>query len=78
VTVSMSDHDYGLLVEAVGWIEQHSSVDAPAYQHLGRLSELVDNISKCRQPNDFSEPGTFVDLRKPDREDAGVAPTKAD
>jgi hypothetical protein len=42
----MSDHDYGLLVQAVGWIEDHAGVDAPEYPHLDRLSSVVICIAK--------------------------------
>src|SRR5471030_239874 len=50
VTVAMSDHDYGLLLQAVGWIEHHAGTDAPEYAGLGRLSLVVDNIGKRREP----------------------------
>lgn len=50
MTVSMSDHDYGLLVQAVGWIEHHAGLDAPEYPHLTALSSVVDCIGKRREP----------------------------
>ncbi len=50
MTVALSDHDYGLLVQAVGWIEYHSGVDAPHYPALDRLSSVVNCIAKRREP----------------------------
>lgn len=46
MTVAMSDHDYGLLVEAVGWIQQHARVDAPAYPTLESLVGVMDRVSR--------------------------------
>jgi hypothetical protein len=75
VTVAMSDHDYGLLVEAVGWIEQHAAVDAPEYPHLPSLSLVVDNIAKRQTPRDSKDPrptspsgAVVVDLRQTRRD----------
>jgi hypothetical protein len=71
----MSDHDYGLLVQAVGWIEHHAGADAPEYPHLPRLSDVVDNIAKRRLPegsNDRwpSSPAmaVVIDLRRARRD----------
>jgi hypothetical protein len=71
VTVAMSDHDYGILVGAVGWIEHHAGSDAPAYPQLPRLSEVVDNIAKRRIPEcskgrrlASAGGGVVVDLRR--------------
>ena len=50
MTVAMSDHDYGLLVQAVGWIEHHAGLDAPDYAGLARLASVVDCIGKRREP----------------------------
>jgi hypothetical protein len=50
VTVVMSDHDYGILVEAAGWIEHHAGNAAHEYPHRQRLSVVVDNIAKRRIP----------------------------
>jgi len=69
VTVAMSDHDYGLLVQAVGWIEHHAGADAPEYPHLRTLSGVVDNIAKRRVRGSSkdrtaaSAGGVVVDLR---------------
>jgi hypothetical protein len=71
VTVAMSDHDYGLLLEAVGWIEQYAGVDAPDYPHMARIAEVVTNISKRWQPDREVAPGPaggrtdFSTLRRP-------------
>jgi hypothetical protein len=83
VTVAMSDHDYGLLVQAVGWIEQHAGADAPEYPHLRSLSGVVDNIAK-RRVRGSSKHGTtastggeiVVDLRRSRRDHlaSGVVP----
>jgi len=51
LTLGMSDHDYASLLDAVGWIEHPSAVDAPDYPHRDRLAEVVNNISKRRQPD---------------------------
>jgi len=53
----MSDHDYGLLLQAVGWIEHHAGTDAPEYAGLGRLSMVVDNIGVRREPEMPHESG---------------------
>ena len=45
----MSDHDYGLLLQAVGWIEYHAGLDAPDYPQVGQLSGAVDCIDKRRE-----------------------------
>jgi hypothetical protein len=78
VTVAMSDHDYGLLVEAVGWIEHHAGADAPEYPHLPSLSGVVDNIAKrqvCGSSKDrrvaSTDGGVVVDLRRARRDHAG-------
>jgi hypothetical protein len=60
VTVAMSDHDYGVLVEAAGWIEYHAGKDAPEYPHLPRLSGVVDNIAKRRIRDYSKDPQTAV------------------
>jgi hypothetical protein len=65
----MSDHDYGVLVEAVRWIEQHSGDDAPVYPHLERLSALVENIS--RRGQSAPEPPRTIDLRNAPGANAG-------
>jgi hypothetical protein len=49
MTVAMSDADYAVLVEAAGWIRQHSGIDAPDYPRLERLVEVVDSIARRRQ-----------------------------
>jgi hypothetical protein len=73
----MSAHDYGVLVEAVSWIEQHSGNDAPVYPRIQRLSAVVDNISKRRQPDSFPEPRQpiaaprTIDLRNASPANAG-------
>ncbi len=56
MTVSMGDHDYGLLVQAVGWIKHHAGLDAPEYPHLARLSSVVDCIGKRREPAHERQP----------------------
>jgi predicted RNA-binding Zn-ribbon protein involved in translation (DUF1610 family) len=50
VTVAMSDHDCGLLVEAVEWIQQHAGVDAPSYPALERLAGVMDRVSPGGEP----------------------------
>jgi hypothetical protein len=75
VTVAMSDHDYGLLVQAVGWIEHHAGADAPEYPHLPSLSGVVDNIAKRRVRGSSKDrgaaspgKGVVVDLRRSRRD----------
>ena len=50
MTVAMSDHDFGVLLQAVGWIEQHARLDAPDYPLLEELSSVMNNIAKRREP----------------------------
>lgn len=49
MTVSMSDSDYAVLVEAAGWIRQHAGLDAPPYPKLEKLVEVVESIARRRQ-----------------------------
>jgi hypothetical protein len=46
----MGDHDFGVLLQAVDWIEQHARLDAPDYPLLEELSSVVNNIAKRREP----------------------------
>ncbi len=44
MTVEMSDDDYAVLVDAVGWIERHAGIDAPVYPQPQDLVYLVDSM----------------------------------
>lgn len=68
--VTMSNTDYAELVAAAQWIEQHAGKDAPEYPKIDKLSRVVADIARRRQP-DSSQPWrpppvdeTVVDLRK--------------
>jgi hypothetical protein len=66
MTIAMSDRDYAVLVEAAGWVRQHSGADAPEYAELGNLGRVVDGIAKRRpQPVD---PLRVVENREPRHE----------
>jgi hypothetical protein len=63
MTVAMSDRDYAVLVEAAGWVRQHSGADAPEYAELGNLGRVVDGIAK-RRPRAV-DPLRVVENREP-------------
>jgi hypothetical protein len=59
----MSDHDYAILLAAVGWIEHHAGKDAPDYPALDILTHVVNNISERRVPSEGPNPPSFGDER---------------
>jgi hypothetical protein len=78
VNVAMSDHDYGALHQALGWIECHAGVDAPGFRDIEELSSVVSNIAKHRetelphQSQPDSHDNIVVDLLNPTRPDAPI------
>jgi len=76
----MSDTDYALLVQAVGWIERHAGVDAPDYPGLERLLTLLDNIAGRQellwnrpQPSQSGSSGLVVHVLTPGPVDRGTS-----
>ena len=70
MTVAMSDCEYGVLAEAVAWIELHAGNDAPEYPQLARLSDVVNSIARRREPDRSQHwrpvspvDGLIIDLR---------------
>jgi hypothetical protein len=51
MTVAMSECEYRVLTEAVAWIEMHAGKDAPECPQMARVSEVVNNIARRREPD---------------------------
>lgn len=77
MTVSMSDSDYAILLAAIGWVENHTGKDCPAYPEIDMLTHVVDSISRRREPSDGPPPPSFgveraVERRRLRRSDLAV------